>query len=124
MKYLKTLFKYVIDPSLESKFHINHCKKNIIDLDETNPKESDKGIKKGKKNKFDQFKRRNDYNLINKFYAQKAIEKEKIGRNSNCKECQSGSEQHFVYRSSEDEDPFRSAQPTTQNNSYNTNHHM
>ena len=120
MKYLKTLCKYVIDPSLESKFHINHCKKNIIDLDEINCKESEKGSKKAKKSKFDQFKRRNDFNLIDKFYAQKARDKEKIGRNSNCNE----SEHHFVYRSSEDENPFRIAQPKSQNNSYNTNHQM
>ena len=34
MKYLKTLCKYRINPSLNTKFHINHSKKNLIDLDE------------------------------------------------------------------------------------------
>ena len=32
-KYLKMLCEYKINPSWETKFHIYHCMKNIIDLD-------------------------------------------------------------------------------------------
>ena len=33
IKYLKLLTRFKLNPDIETKFQINHCNKNIIDID-------------------------------------------------------------------------------------------